>query len=56
VPSREIVTHSSEETIQFGRDLGARLKPPVLILLSGELGAGSEGVEDRQLSLLVESA
>ena len=38
--SREIVTRSSEETIQFGRDLGARLKPPVLILLSGELGAG----------------
>jgi len=40
VSSREIVTHSSEETIQLGRDLGARLKPPVLILLSGELGAG----------------
>ena len=40
VSSREIVTHSSEETIQFGRDLGARLKPPVLVLLSGELGAG----------------
>lgn len=38
--SREIVTHSSEETIQLGRDLGARLKPPVLVLLSGELGAG----------------
>jgi tRNA threonylcarbamoyladenosine biosynthesis protein TsaE len=40
VASCEIITHSSEETIQFGRDLGARLKPPVLILLSGELGAG----------------
>jgi tRNA threonylcarbamoyladenosine biosynthesis protein TsaE len=40
VASREIITHSSEETIQVGRDLGARLKPPVLILLSGELGAG----------------
>ncbi len=38
--SREIVTHSSEETIQLGRDLGAQLKPPVLILLSGELGSG----------------
>ena len=24
----------------MGRDLGARLKPPVLVLLSGELGAG----------------
>jgi len=40
VARREIVSNSSEETIQFGRELGARLKPPVLILLSGELGAG----------------
>ncbi len=38
--SCEIVTHSSDETIQLGRDLGAQLKPPVLILLTGELGAG----------------
>jgi tRNA threonylcarbamoyladenosine biosynthesis protein TsaE len=38
--SREIVTHSSEETIQRGREIGAQLKPPVLVLLSGELGAG----------------
>jgi tRNA threonylcarbamoyladenosine biosynthesis protein TsaE len=40
VPSREIITHSSEETIQRGREIGAGLKPPVLVLLSGELGAG----------------
>jgi tRNA threonylcarbamoyladenosine biosynthesis protein TsaE len=40
VANREIVTRSSEETIQFGRELGAELKPPVLVLLSGELGAG----------------
>ncbi|MGA8145256.1 MAG: tRNA (adenosine(37)-N6)-threonylcarbamoyltransferase complex ATPase subunit type 1 TsaE [Candidatus Acidiferrales bacterium] len=38
--SREFITHSSEETILFGQELGAKLKPPVLILLSGELGAG----------------
>lgn len=38
--SRETVTHSFEETIQLGREIGAALKPPVLILLSGELGAG----------------
>ena len=38
--SREFVTHSSEETIDFGRGIGSRLKPPVLILLVGELGAG----------------
>lgn len=38
--SRVFVTHSSEETIDFGRGIGSRLKPPVLILLVGELGAG----------------
>jgi tRNA threonylcarbamoyladenosine biosynthesis protein TsaE len=40
VASREIVTHSSEETIQRGREIGAQLKAPVLVLLTGELGAG----------------
>lgn len=40
MPSREIVTHSSEETTELGRTIGAQLKPPVLIYLSGELGAG----------------
>lgn len=40
VTSRELVTHSMDETIERGREIGASLKPPVLILLSGELGAG----------------
>jgi tRNA threonylcarbamoyladenosine biosynthesis protein TsaE len=40
VPSREFVTHSPEETIERGREIGAQLKPPALVLLSGELGAG----------------
>jgi len=40
VASRRIVTHSPEETLAFGREIGARLKPPVLVLLAGELGAG----------------
>jgi len=40
VARREIVTHSFEETIQQGREIGAQLSPPVLVLLSGELGAG----------------
>jgi tRNA threonylcarbamoyladenosine biosynthesis protein TsaE len=40
VPSREIVTNSSEETILRGREIGSRLKAPALVLLSGELGAG----------------
>lgn len=38
--AREIVTRSEEETIQAGRDIGARLSAPALILLSGDLGAG----------------
>lgn len=37
---REIITHSAEETIARGRELTAALKPPALILLSGDLGAG----------------
>lgn len=37
---REIETHSSEETIERGREIGAALKAPALILLSGDLGAG----------------
>jgi tRNA threonylcarbamoyladenosine biosynthesis protein TsaE len=36
----EFVTHSGEETIKRGREIGAALQPPILILLSGELGAG----------------
>jgi tRNA threonylcarbamoyladenosine biosynthesis protein TsaE len=31
---------SAEKTIELGRELAARLRPPVLVLLSGELGAG----------------
>ncbi|HUO34320.1 MAG TPA: tRNA (adenosine(37)-N6)-threonylcarbamoyltransferase complex ATPase subunit type 1 TsaE [Candidatus Acidoferrum sp.] len=37
---REIVTQSMEETVAEGRRIGAGLKPPLLILLSGDLGAG----------------
>jgi tRNA threonylcarbamoyladenosine biosynthesis protein TsaE len=40
VAKREVITHSSEETIARGRELGAALKAPALILLSGDLGAG----------------
>jgi tRNA threonylcarbamoyladenosine biosynthesis protein TsaE len=36
----EIITHSAEETIAWGRGLAKRLRPPVLVLLSGELGSG----------------
>jgi len=37
---REIITHSSEETTNWGREFATRLKPPVLILLAGDLGTG----------------
>ena len=36
----QIITHSAEETIAWGRGLAKRLRPPVLVLLSGELGSG----------------
>jgi len=35
-----MVTHSPEETVSFGRELGKELKPPCLVLLEGELGSG----------------
>ena len=38
--SEEIITHSSEETANWGREFAKRLKPPVLVLLTGDLGTG----------------
>jgi tRNA threonylcarbamoyladenosine biosynthesis protein TsaE len=38
--TREITTHSAEETIAFGRTLMDLLAPPKLVLLRGDLGAG----------------
>ncbi len=38
--SREIITHSAEETIALGRMLAEMLTPPKLVLLRGDLGAG----------------
>lgn len=40
MPPREITTHSADETVAFGRRLTEFLKPPKLVLLCGELGAG----------------
>ena len=36
----EIITHSAEETIAWGREFAKRLQPPVLVLLTGDLGTG----------------
>lgn len=36
----EIITHSAEETVRWGREFAKRLAAPVLILLTGELGSG----------------
>src|SRR5580693_10739781 len=38
--SWQIITHSAEETIAFGRTLAAQLPPPGMVLLRGDLGAG----------------
>jgi tRNA threonylcarbamoyladenosine biosynthesis protein TsaE len=38
--TEQVITHSAEETIAWGRQLAQTLQPPVLILLSGELGSG----------------
>ena len=36
----ELITHSAEETTNWGRDFAKRLQPPTLILLTGDLGSG----------------
>jgi len=36
----DVITRSAEETIARGRELAAKMRPPLLVLLSGELGAG----------------
>lgn len=36
----EFVTRSPDETIELGRQLAAQLRPPLLVLLRGDLGAG----------------
>jgi len=38
--TEEVITHSAEETIAWGRKLAERLQGPVLVLLTGELGTG----------------
>jgi len=38
--AEQFISQSAEETIRWGRQLGARLKAPVLVLLCGELGSG----------------
>ena len=37
---REVLTHSADETVAFGRTLAGLLAPPKLVLLRGDLGAG----------------
>ena len=38
--SEEVITHSAEETIAWGRRLAGQLEAPVLVLLRGDLGSG----------------
>jgi tRNA threonylcarbamoyladenosine biosynthesis protein TsaE len=36
----QIITHSAEETIAYGRRLAGALSAPLIVLLRGDLGAG----------------
>jgi len=38
--SNEFISRSAEETIVKGREIAAKLRPPILVLLKGDLGAG----------------
>ncbi len=38
--AEEIITHSAEETANWGREFAKQLAAPVLVLLTGELGSG----------------
>lgn len=38
--AEEIITHSAEETIAWGREFAKRVNAPALILLTGDLGSG----------------
>lgn len=38
--AQEFTTHSAAETVALGRKLASKLKPPKLVVLRGELGAG----------------
>ena len=38
--TEEVITQSAEETTSWGRQFAARLKAPIVVLLSGELGSG----------------
>ncbi len=40
MPNREYISNSAEETIELGRRLAEELRPPRLVLLRGDLGAG----------------
>jgi tRNA threonylcarbamoyladenosine biosynthesis protein TsaE len=42
--AEERITRSAEETIAWGREFAKRLKAPVLVLLSGDLGSGKTTV------------
>ena len=38
--AEEFITRSAEETTKWGREFSKRLQPPMLVLLTGDLGTG----------------
>lgn len=40
MPVQKFITHSAEESIARGREIAKQLRPPLLVLLKGDLGSG----------------
>jgi tRNA threonylcarbamoyladenosine biosynthesis protein TsaE len=38
--AEEVITYSAQETTSWGRQFATRLKAPIVVLLSGDLGSG----------------
>ena len=38
--AHEFITESADDSIRLGRELAARIRPPLLVLLVGNLGMG----------------
>ena len=38
--SSQFISHSPEETVAKGREIAAALRPPVIVMLRGDLGSG----------------
>ena len=44
--TKSVMTRSAEETIAWGREFARRLRAPVLVLLTGDLGQREDDVDE----------